>query len=159
MHASRKAASLLGAASLLIAIVSVQIVDSPVASAAVGDLDCNNGEICMFEHKNFSGCFNDLVPPNSDANYKNGSPTWNGNDCSDKTMNDKISGYMNRSSKWMIWYVDTGPGGDSFCVEPGASSSDISNFNKPGHFAIEDTFSAHRTMSSKPAGCDYTDYN
>lgn len=119
---------------------------------------CGVGEVCMWSGTDYTGCFNDLVPLNTDSNYSNGSPTWN--NCT-VSMNDRITSYWNRSRAWMVWYSASNYGQWMFCAAPGASSNYLSAFR--GQFGTDswwyanDVFSAHTTTSARPSGCEWVD--
>jgi hypothetical protein len=121
-----------------------------------GNTTCEPGEVCMWVNDDYLGCFNDLIPPNTDSDYTNASPDWN--NCQ-FTINDHISSYINRSGGWIKWYYDSGFNGYSFCAAPSASSTDLQSFYRPGAPSPEDDFSAHQTYGSEPAGCTFTDRN
>jgi hypothetical protein len=124
------------------------------ACSPVGNSSCDGGEICMWSDDSYGGCINDLVPPNEDGNYTNGTPNW---DNCEGHMNDAISSYSNRSNSWIKWYYDDGFSGYTFCAAPGSSTQDLSNFFAVGPGSPEDDFTAHATSISQPSGCTFTD--
>jgi hypothetical protein len=125
------------------------------------------GEICVFEHDNYSRnaqgqviggeyCF---TPHSLDNSYTDGTPDWKG---TNTTINDKISSYINNSDVWVRFWRNTGGSSDSFCVAPGASTTDLFLFNNPlrDWANPEDTFSGHNTYGTvNPGGCEITDGN
>lgn len=117
----------------------------------LGNDRCDEGEICVWSDYDYTGCFYDFTPKrkNEDRDYSDGTPRWT--NCT-RTMNDDISSYRNRSSTHsVIFYTEQGSRGDRFCGWPGASSSDLRNFDHIFSPTIHanDAFSSHTTVRGR----------
>lgn len=124
----------------------------PAEAATLGNLVCDEGEACVWEHDNYQGCFRDFVLPSKDSNWNDGDPRWA--NCDGK-MNDKVSSYQNRSQYWFLMYEHADYVGNKFCGVPNGESNDLSNHGF--EFSPEDRLSAQSYARGAPPRCLRTD--
>ena len=156
---SRKAnpLTMLGSAIALVVVVFAGRVRADCGNGCDPTPTCDNGEVCMWRDAGFSfnDCFLAVTPPSSDGNMDDGTPNWctpHTGQCDTNSMNDNISSVMNRSSKWAIFYEDSGsPGnGPRLCLGPGTQVFDLTNMDT----SFNDRISAYDTEDARPARCD-----
>ena len=129
-----------------------------VERAEAGHTSCSTGEVCMWSGFSYTGCFNDLGFPNTDSQYSNDyGALWN--NCPTLLMENAISSFNNRSRYWAVWYTGWRYSGSMFCAAPGASSTNLNNFNNLILGNPNNTFSSHNLFTTKPTGCKWTDTN
>lgn len=130
-------------ARVVFAVTALAAAFVPVGASAAPE-QCAPGELCVWEHDDFLGCFARL--PEKDDNYTDGSPTWS--TCGGRTppkghINDQISSYMNRTDRWVLFFPETKYRGFAVCGAPGAESPNIHNFGSWFGSSPDDKWSSH----------------
>ena len=120
--------------SILFSLALIGLVPRPVSAAAS---QCGPGDLCVWEHDNYSGCFAKL--PFQDPDYRDGTPAWS-EPCKGD-MNDQISSYWNRTDRWALFWGETKYRSLALCGKPGARSPNLKNFGNPE--TPEDRISSH----------------
>jgi peptidase inhibitor family I36 len=116
------------------------LVAFPQPAQADGRAQCRAGELCVWEHDDYKGCFARL--PQEDKDYRDGAPSWE--NCPGVTVNDKISSYVNNTSHWAGFWMTPGRKDLALCVTPGGESPDLKNLANPESY--EDRISSHYTF-------------
>ena len=119
---------------ILLCIAMVGLVPGTASASAS---QCGPGDLCVWEHDDYQGCFAKL--PFQDKDYTDGTPAWFP-PCKGH-MNDQISSYLNNADRWALFWGVTKYRGLALCGAPGARSPNLKNFGSPE--TPEDKISSH----------------
>jgi hypothetical protein len=145
----RRGVRLLTALGPFLALVTLTVV-LPSQPAGADRAQCGQGQVCVWEHDDYQGCF--AVLPPQDKDWRDGRPAWK--DCQG-TMNDKVSSYVNNSDSWVgFWENQNRRNGYALCVKPGASTPNISNLRQFDRRSFEDRITSHYIFDRKTWGDD-----
>lgn len=156
---------------VLVLAVLVMAFGPVPAPASARSQDCGPGDICVWEHDHYEGCFAALNMVNHERDVRQ-HPNWKHvrwTNCHDGPdtghINDQVSSIWNQSDQWVIFFGHSNYRGLGLCMEPGARSHNLKNFGNPetpedrlsSHSAWPEGNPGHWSQEGRCANIDYAD--